>query len=186
MFSVHRFVFKPDFHLIIYLFATMIIVVVVVVAVVVFVAIVVVVVVVSNSSGSRSSSSGYNYYHHHRRIGSIRPFLTVETAAELARSLILSRIDYCNFLLAGVTSEQTARLQKIQNQAARLTLRKKRHDYVTPLLKKLHWLPVLERILFRLATLSFRYLMAHYHLTSPAVCPHTHPPHLFVLTLKNC
>ena len=31
-----------------------------------------------------------------RRIGSVHPFLTVEAAAELARSRILSRIDYCN------------------------------------------------------------------------------------------
>ena len=31
----------------------------------------------------------------------------------------------------------------------------------------------------------FVILMAHYHLTSPAVCPHIHPPDLFVLPLKN-
>ena len=92
-----------------------------------------------------------------RRIGSFRPFLAVEVAAELACSRILSGIDYCNSLLAGITSEQIARLQKIQNHAARLTFRKKRHDHVTPLLKRLHWLPVPERIVFKLATLSFRY-----------------------------
>ena len=77
-----------------------------------------------------------------RRIGSIRPFLTVEAAAELARSRILSRTDYCDLPLAGITCEQTARLQKIQNHAARLTFCKKRLVYVTPLLKKLHWLSV--------------------------------------------
>ena len=92
-----------------------------------------------------------------RRIGSLRPFLTVEAAAELARSRILSRIDYCSSLLAGITSEQIAGLQKVQNHRARLTFRKKRHDHVTPLLKKLHWLPVSERIVFKLATLSFCY-----------------------------
>ena len=43
-----------------------------------------------------------------RRIGSVRPFLTVEVAAELACSRILSRIDYYNTLLAGISSEQTA------------------------------------------------------------------------------
>ena len=40
-----------------------------------------------------------------RRIGSIRPFLAVETADELAHSCILSRIDYCNSLLAGIPSD---------------------------------------------------------------------------------
>ena len=69
-----------------------------------------------------------------RRIGSIHPFLTVEAAAELACSRILSRIDYCNSLLAGITSEPIARLQKIQNHTARLTFHEIRHDHVTPLL----------------------------------------------------
>ena len=75
-----------------------------------------------------------------RRISSICPFLTVEAAA--ACSFILSRIDYCNSLLAGITSEQIALLQKMQNHAVRLIFRKNRHDHVTPVLKKLHWLPV--------------------------------------------
>ena len=103
-----------------------------------------------------------------RRIGSIRPFLTVEAADEIAGLRILSRIDHCNSLLAGITSEPIARLQKIQNHAARLTFRKKRHDHVTPLLKKLHCLLVSERIVFisvskrivfKLATPSFRYFV---------------------------
>ena len=95
-----------------------------------------------------------------RRIGSFRPFLAVEVAAELACSRILSGIDYCNSLLAGITSEQIARLQKMQNHAARLTFRKKRHDHATPLFnKKLHWLPVLECIVFKLATFSFHYFV---------------------------
>ena len=75
-------------------------------------------------------------------LGFIRPFLAVETAAELPRSRIRSRIDYCSSLLAGIIAEHIVRLQKIQSHAARLTFHKKRHDHVTPLLKKLHWIPV--------------------------------------------
>ena len=68
-----------------------------------------------------------------RRIGSIRLFLSVEAAAKLACSRILSRIDYCNSLLACITSEQIARLQKIKKKhAAQLTFRKKHHVHVTP------------------------------------------------------
>ena len=47
-----------------------------------------------------------------RRIGSTCSFLTVEAAAELARSRILFRIDYCNSVLAGMTSEQIAKNTK--------------------------------------------------------------------------
>ena len=107
------------------------------------------------------------------RIGSIRPFLTVEAAAELARSRIFSRLDYCNTLLSGITREQIARLQRTQNCVAWPTFRKKCHDHVTPLWKKLHWLPVSGRIVWRLATLSFRYLDG------------TLPPYLFCC-LSSC
>ena len=44
------------------------------------------------------------------------------------------------------------RLQKIKNHGAKVVFR-----YVTPLLKKLHWLPVKERILFKIATFAFRF-----------------------------
>ena len=68
-----------------------------------------------------------------------------------------STTDHCSSLLAGMNSEQVARLQKIQKHAARPVFRKQRSDHVTPLRKKLHWLPAAERIFFKLATLSFRY-----------------------------
>ena len=60
----------------------------------------------------RISSVCRSAYLELRRIGSVYPFLTVKAAAELARSRILSRIDYCSSLLAGITSEQIARPQK--------------------------------------------------------------------------
>ena len=37
-------------------------------------------------------------------------------------------------------------LQKIQNFAARLVLLAPHHHHATPLLEKLHWLPISERI----------------------------------------
>ena len=63
----------------------------------------------------RISSVCCSAYTELRRIVSIRPFLAVETADELARSRILSRIDWCNSRLTGIASEQTIRLRKIQN-----------------------------------------------------------------------
>ena len=46
-------------------------------------------------------------------------------------------------------------LQKIQNYAANVIFRKSKHEQVTPLLIKLHWLPVNKRILFKIATFAF-------------------------------
>ena len=89
-----------------------------------------------------------------RRIESIRPFLSNSSTKKLAASVITSRLDYCNSPLAGVADEQIARIQKIQNNAARLVLKKSNRDHVTPLLKELHWLPVKYRIQYKLATLA--------------------------------
>ena len=92
-----------------------------------------------------------------RRISAIRPFLTTSATATLVCSRVLSRIDYCNSLLAGITSDQIARLQRILNNSARLIFRKKRSEHVTPMLISLHWLPIKQRIEYKLATLAFRY-----------------------------
>ena len=62
-----------------------------------------------------------------RRIGKIRSFLSTDAANKLAVSLILSRLDYCNSLLAGIPDNKLNKLQRIQNHAARLVLRQSRH-----------------------------------------------------------
>ena len=46
-------------------------------------------------------------------------------------------------------------LQKIQNFAARLVLLAPRHHHATPLLEKLHWLPISERIKYKVACMCF-------------------------------
>ena len=69
----------------------------------------------------------------------------------------MSRLDYCNALLASASQTQIDRLQRAQNHAARVVLRKKMRDHVTPLLRELHWLPVKYRCQFKVATLAFRH-----------------------------
>ena len=69
--------------------------------------------------------------------------------------VITSRLDYCNATFAGVADEQIARIQKIQNNAARLILKKSKRDHVTPLLS--NWLPVKYHIQYKFATLAFRH-----------------------------
>ena len=91
-----------------------------------------------------------------RRTGKIRSFLSTDAANKLAVSLILSRLDYCNSLLAGLPDNKLNKLQRIQNHAARLVLRKSRHASATALLRKLHWLPVKARIQYTIACLCFQ------------------------------
>ena len=88
-----------------------------------------------------------------RRIASIRPYWTQSTA-------ITSRFDYCNScnsILAGLPLKQILRLQRVQNNAAKLVLRKSKYDHVTPLLQELHWLPIKFRPQYKIATFVYRF-----------------------------
>jgi len=64
----------------------------------------------------------------------------MDLAQTLACSLILSRIDYCNAVLHGAPSGTIHKLQRVQNNAARIG------HQAYPLLMELHWLPVEQRI----------------------------------------
>ena len=55
-----------------------------------------------------------------RQISSIRHFFTHQGTRTLVCALILSRLDYCNCLLAGCPLYHIDRMQKVQNAAARL------------------------------------------------------------------
>ena len=81
-------------------------------------------------------------YYHLKDLRCIRKFLSVETAALLANSMISSQLDYYNSLLYGVSKYNVAKLQKIQNALCRIVFRFDRTSHVTPFLQKLHWLPI--------------------------------------------
>ena len=70
---------------------------------------------------------------HLRKISEIRSFLNVDPADTLAVAFILSRLDYCNSLLVGLPDHKLAKLQRMQNSAARLVLRKPQLKSATPL-----------------------------------------------------
>ncbi len=89
-------------------------------------------------------------------IRKIRPFLTEHAAQLLVQALVISRLDYCNSLLAGLPSNTIKPLQMIQNAAARLDFNEPKRAHVTPLFVSLHWLPVAARIQFKTLMLAYR------------------------------
>ncbi|KAI4878090.1 hypothetical protein NFI96_027884, partial [Prochilodus magdalenae] len=72
----------------------------------------------------------------------IRPFLSQEATQLLVQTLVISRPDYCNSLLAGLPLRANRPLQLVKNAAARLIFNLPKFTHVTPLLRSLHWLPV--------------------------------------------
>ncbi len=89
-------------------------------------------------------------------IRKIRPFLTEHAAQLLVQALVISRLDYCNALLAGLPPNTIKPLQMIQNAAARLVFNKPKRAHVTPLFVSLNWLPVAARIQFKTLMLAYR------------------------------
>ena len=90
-----------------------------------------------------------------RRIGSIRHYLSTDATKTLVTSLVLSRLDYCNSLLAGLPQSLIESLQRVQNCAARLIFKARKTDHISPLLMQLHWLPVSYRIQYKLSVLCY-------------------------------
>ena len=93
-----------------------------------------------------------------RRISSIRHLLSKDATKTLVCALVLSRLDYCNSLLAGCPKYLLNKLQKIQNYAARLIFRSPKSAHITPVLHSLHWLPIERRINYKLSLLSYKFM----------------------------
>jgi len=65
----------------------------------------------------------------------MRSSLTTESAKTLVHAFVISRIDYCNSLLYGVSDELLQKLQVIQNAAARVVTAAK-FDRITAVLRE--------------------------------------------------
>ena len=94
-----------------------------------------------------------------RQLRSIRKSLTVDTCHALVRSLIISRLDYCNGILTGAPADLLNRLDGVLRGAARLILKRQRSDHISDSMREqLHWLDIRSRIEFKMSLLAFRCL----------------------------
>ena len=93
---------------------------------------------------------------HLRNIGRIRHFLSHHATAQLIHALISTRLDYCNSVLYNLPKSSILRLQRIQNQAARILTRTPRRDHIIEVLIDLHWLRIEERIVYKILFFTFK------------------------------
>ena len=75
-------------------------------------------------------------------------------------SFLFTTLCSCNVgsLTAGFPDCNIAKLQSVQNAAAKLILQTPKFDHVTPVLTELHWLPVHQHILFKILELVYKAL----------------------------
>lgn len=90
------------------------------------------------------------------KIDRIRNYLDLKSTETLVYAFTTCRLDQCNNLLYGLPDSHIAKLQRIQNFAARLVTLTRSCEHITPVLKKLHWLPVVFRIKYKLSVLTYK------------------------------
>jgi len=79
----------------------------------------------------------------------------------LVCALILTRIDYCNAMFAGLPDSTLVPLQRVFHAAAHFVNNLRPRDNVTATLMLLHWLPVRQRITYKLCSLMHRIVYRH-------------------------
>ena len=95
-------------------------------------------------------------FYHLRNISYIRKYLSSTTTEILVHAFVSSKLDYCNSLLYGLPNYQVKKLQHVQNTTARLISLSRKHEYITPILLNLHWLPKHYRIVFKILLITYK------------------------------
>ena len=107
----------------------------------------------------------WSCFFHLRRLRAIKQSVTSDATITLVHAFVSSRLDSCNSLLAGVSSQLLQRLQVVQSAGARLVTGARRSAHITLVLHDLYWLPVWQWITFRTAVLVYKCSMAWLHST---------------------
>ena len=110
----------------------------------------------------------------------IRASIPDNVANMIACSIVGSRLDYYNSLLAGISEVNYAKLQCVQNTLARILTGTGRYEHVkqevihiTPVLAKLHWLPAKARL---------HSSWSHWYISSGRPVHHHTSRHFFLIT----
>ena len=74
---------------------------------------------------------------------------------DVNRTGMLVLLPCCNSLLYGTSEGNLNRLQSVQNQLARFVLQAPWTASATDMRRQLHWLPVRQRIIFKLAAVTY-------------------------------
>ena len=82
--------------------------------------------------------------------------MTMEACQTVVFGLVMSHLDYSNAILANLPANAIHKMQREQNMAASIVLQDEQEASTTRCLQKLHWLPIKQRIKFKILTLVYK------------------------------
>ena len=91
-----------------------------------------------------------------RKISHLRQFLNRKSTKKLVHAFLSFRLDYCNSMLFGIPDNMFNHIQRFQNTAARIVTKSKKYDHFMPILSSLHWLPVKQRLLYKILITTYK------------------------------
>ena len=71
---------------------------------------------------------------------------------------MLSRVDYCNLHYYGLPNFLLVKLQQIKKSAGQLVFKFSSSTPTSSILKQLHWLPIRQRIIFKILLYAHRFV----------------------------
>ena len=109
------------------------------------------------------------YFHiiNFRKIRKIRNLLLYNACSTIIHALISCPLDYCNSLLYNVPTHKMYRLQRLQNQCARILTKPPGREHITPVLKSLHRLKIQDRITYKILMLTYK---SYYNIAPTYLC----------------
>ena len=92
------------------------------------------------------------------KIANIRNFLTTKAHYTAILVMVISHLDYANAIMVGLPEKNIAKLQRVQNMAAKAVLKRGKYTSLKDSLQTLHWLPIRSRINFKISVLVYKCL----------------------------
>jgi len=92
------------------------------------------------------------------QISKIKKYLTADQLKCVVHAFITSKLDQNNALVFGLPKTSTSKLQSVQNAAAKMIFGQSRYNGEPAPLQQLHWLPVRQRITFKILLLTYKAL----------------------------
>ena len=99
-------------------------------------------------------------YYQLRQLRTVARSLTLTASTTLIHAFVTARLDYCCSLYVGLPAARLESLDRVLRTAARLIGRIPKFGHITAFMRDvLHWLPLKQRIVYRIAALAWRCLL---------------------------